>query len=191
MTPREAATVVPLRRAADVGEATQARPVPLPPPALPRARRPGWPLLAALAIVAGVGAVGLGAWSVVTEARSERSADAAVDDGPLLAVLADSSADRFPLRGSVGRIALVVRDDGAAVIALDGLGPAPAGKSYRVWIVRKGSATPVADAAFDGRSRVVGLERRVPRGTRVAVTLEPAGDAVRPTRPLRLSTVRA
>ena len=191
MTRREAATVVPLRRSPDVGEATQPRPVPLPPLELPRARRPGWPLLVALAIVSGLGAVGLGAWSVVTEARSERAADTAVDHAPLFAVLADSNAERFPLRGSVRRIALVVRDDGAAVIALDGLGPAPAGTTYRVWIVRQGSATPLADASFDGRSRVVRVERRVPRGTRVAVTLEPAGDAVRPSRPLRLSTVRS
>ena len=191
MTRREAATVVPLRRTAGAGEATQAQPVALPPLSLPRARRPGWPLLAALAIVSGLGAVGLGVWSVVTEARSEQGASTAVDHGPLLAVLADSSAERLPLRGSVGRIALVVRDDGAAVIALDGLGPAPAGKTYRVWIVRPGSATPLADTAFDGRSRVVRLERRVPRGTRVAVTLEPSGDAaVRPSRPLRLSAVR-
>lgn len=191
MAPREAATVVPLRPVPDVEDATPAQPVPLAPLELPRARRPGWPTLAALAIATGLAAVGLGAWSVVTEVRSEPSAAAAAEGERALAVLADSSAERFPLRGSVGRIALVVRGDGAAVIALDGLGPAPVGRTYRVWVVREGSATPLADAAFDGTSRVVLLERLVPPGTRVAVTLEPSGDAERPSRPLRLSAVRS
>ena len=97
---------------------------------------------------------------------------------------------RYPLRGSLGRIALVVAPSDEAVIALDGLGPAPDGAIYRVWLVAKGSATPVGDAAFDATSRVVTLERRIPSGTRVAVTLEPSADTVRPSRPLRLSTVR-
>ena len=55
---------------------------------------------------------------------------------------------------------------------------------------RAGSATPVGDAAFDATSPVVALERRIPPGTRVAVTLEPAADTTRPSRPLRLSVVR-
>lgn len=191
MSSRRSATVVPLRPAPDVGDASPARPVPLAPIELSPARRPGWPTLAALAIATGLAAVGLGAWSVVTEVRSQPSAgeDAAVERS--LAVLADSSSVRFPLRGSVGRIALVVRDDGVAVIALDGLGPAPAGSTYRVWVVRQGSATPLSAAAFDGTAQVVLLERLVPPGTRVAVTLEPSGEAERPSRPLRLSAVRS
>jgi len=65
-----------------------------------------------------------------------------------------------------------------------------AGSTYRVWLVPPGSATPVGDAAFDATSRAVPLVRRVPRGARVAVTLEPSADAARPSRPLRLSVVR-
>ena len=98
--------------------------------------------------------------------------------------------DRYPFRGALGRIALVVTDTGAAVVALDGLGPAPTGSAYRVWLVPPGSATPVADVAFDGASPAVPLERRIPLGARVAVTLEPSGDATRPSRPLRLFAVR-
>jgi hypothetical protein len=171
-------------------EATPPRPLALQPLELPRARRPGWPTLAALAIGAGIAAIALGAWSVVSEARSEPSAgeNAAVERS--LAVLADSSAVRYPLRGSVGRIALVVAASGDAVIAIDGLGPAPDGSTYRVWLVAKGSATPVGDAAFDGTSPAVALERRIPTGTRVGVTLEPTADGIAPSRPLRLSAVR-
>jgi hypothetical protein len=75
------------------------------------------------------------------------------------------------------------------VITLDGLAPAPEGRAYRVWVVAPGSATPVADVEFSGSERVVPLERRLVKGTRVAVTLEPPGDVVSPSRPLRLSTV--
>ena len=105
-----------------------------------------------------------------------------------LAVLADSSAVRYPLRGSVGRVALVATENGSAVIALDGLGRAPEGRAYRVWVVAPGSATPVADVEFSGSERVVPLERRLVKGTRVAVTLEPRATSVSPSRPLRLST---
>jgi hypothetical protein len=186
----ETASVVPFARAADAVESTPPRPVTLARVELPRARRPGWPTLAALAIATGLAAVGLGVWSVLGEARSEPSTaeDTAVSQS--LAVLADSTATRFSFRGSVGRIALVVTESGDAVLALDGLGPAPEGSVYQAWLVPEGSATPLPDASFDAVASVVPLERRVPSGTRVAVTLEPTGDATRPSRPLRLSAVR-
>ena len=190
MSQREPASVVSFERPGDVVESTPPRPIALAPVELPRARRPGWPTLAALAIATGLAAVGLGAWSVLTEARSEPSQaeDAVVAQS--LAVLADSTATRFPFRGSVGRIALLVTDSGDAVLALDGLGPSPEGSAYRAWLVPEGSATPVGDASFDAATPVVPLERRVPPGTRVAVTLEPSSDATRPSRPLRLTAVR-
>ncbi len=184
------ATIVRLDRAADSVDATPPRPIALQPVEPPRTRRPGWPTLAAVAMATGLAAIGLGTWSVISEARSQPSAgeDAAVERS--LAVLADSSAVRYPLRGSVGRIALVVTQSDEAVLALDGLGPAPEGSTYRVWLVAPGSATPVGDAAFDALSPVVALERRIPPGTRVGVTLEPAPDTTVPSRPLRLFVVR-
>ena len=77
-----------------------------------------------------------------------------------LAVLADSSAVRYPLRGSVGRIALVVTGDGAAVLALDGLGAAPAGHD----LPGVGRPAGLGDTGrrsrrFDGSTRVVPLVR--------------------------------
>jgi hypothetical protein len=183
-------TAVRLTGGPDAVDASPPRPVALPPVELPRARRPGWPTLAALALATGLAAIGIGAWSIVSEARSEPAPGPDPAAERALAVLADSTAERLPLRGSVGRIAVVVAGSGAAVIALDGLGPPPAGSTYRVWLVRRGSATPVGDVAFDATSRVVPLDRRVPPGTRVAVTLEPSADTVRPSRPLRLSVVR-
>ena len=184
------ATIIRLDRATDAVDATPPEPIQLQPIELPRSRRPGWPTLAALAIATGLVAIGLGAWSVFSEARSRPTAGEDAEVERSLAVLADSSAVRYPLRGSVGRVALVVTESDDAVLALDGLGPAPVGSTYRVWLVAPGSATPVGDAAFDAASPVVALERRIPSGTRVAVTLEPAADTTRPSRPLRLVAVR-
>lgn len=180
---------MPFERPAGVTETPAPQPVALAPLELSRGRRPTWPTLAALAFATGLAAVGLGAWSMFTETRADRRASPDPGLDRSLAVLADSSAVRYPLRGSVGRIALVATEDGSAVIALDGLGHAPDGRAYRVWVVAPGSATPVADVAFSGSERVVPLERRLVKGTRVAVTLEPSNDAVSPSRPLRLSTV--
>jgi hypothetical protein len=183
-------TAVRLRGRPDAVDAGPPRPVALPPVELPRARRPGWPTLVALALATGLAAIGIGAWSIVSEARSEPAPapNPAVERS--LAVLADSSAERYPLRGSVGRIALVATRSNDAVLVLDGLGRAPAGSTYRVWLVPAGSATPVGDATFDATARVVPLDRRIPPGTRVAVTLEPSAGTERPSRPLRLSVMR-
>ena len=185
-----AANVVPFERPADVVEASPPRPVALPPIELERARRPSWPTLAALATATGLAAIGLGAWAAFDDVRAkpDDSAQQALDRS--LAVLADSSAVRYPLRGSVGRIALVVRRDGAAVLTLDRLGSAPAGMTYQVWVVPPGSATPAPDATFDGSTRVVPLVAAVPPRARVGVTLEASGGAPRPSRPIRLVTTR-
>jgi hypothetical protein len=155
----------------------------------PRARRPGWPTLAALAVGCGVAALALGAWALVAETRAEPRAPAVTTPDEALVVLTDSHAERYPLRGSVGRITLVVGDADRAVLALDGLGPAPAGREYAAWVVAPGSASPLPAAAFDGRTRAVTLARRVPSGARVGVTLEQTGASL-PSRPLRLVAVR-
>lgn len=173
-----------------VVDASPGAAVPLRALELPRERRPSWPTLAALAVAAGVAAVALGALALVQETRSTPSEAAVPTLERSLDVLADAGAERYPLRGSVDRITLVVGDGGAAVLTLDGLGRAPAGSTYRAWVVPRGSAAPLAAAAFDASQRVVLLDRPVARGARVAVTLEPASAGERPSRPLRLVAVR-
>ena len=182
------ADIVALEAPDDVLEAGPAAPVPLPALDLPQARRPGWPTLAALAAGCGVAAVALGAGALVAGARSDARADPAPPCS--LAVLADPTAERYPLRGSVGRIALVVNHADEAVLVLAGLGAAPDGTTYEAWLVRPGSAHPVAAGTFDASKRVVPLSASVPRGARVGVTLEQAGGADIPSRPLRLVAVR-
>ncbi len=184
MARRGTADVIPFERR-EVVEASAPQPLVLAPIELPRAPRPGWPTLAALGVAAGIAAVALGAWAMLDEAHSP-GGPVVVD--PAVGVLADSSAERYPLRGSVGRIALVVTADRDAVLALDGLGVAPAGTIYQAWLVPAGSATPVPDAAFDATRPAVPLHGRVASGDRVAVTLEQSPGADRPSRPLRLVT---
>lgn len=163
----------------------------LPPLQLDRPPRPTWPTLAALAIVTGLVALGLGAWAVASELRSGEAPPASPTVDRSLSVLTDASAERYPLRGSVNRIVLVVAGDGRAVLALDGLGPAPEGTAYRAWLVAPGSATPVAVAEFDGADRAVPLDRPVEHGARVGVTLEPIPGTDEPTRRLRLVALRS
>jgi hypothetical protein len=184
------ARLVALEAPDDVVEAAPAAPVPLPALELPRARRPGWPTLAALAVACGLAAVALGAGALVAELRSAPVDESGTGLERALAVVADSGSQRFPLRGSVGRITLVVTDAGRAVLALDGLGRAPAGSVYRAWIVEPGSAAPTPAGSFDGSVRLVPLAGHVARGARVGVTLEPEVGGDRPSRPLRLVAVR-
>ena len=165
--------------------------MPLPPLEVEPPRKPSWPTLAALAIATGVAAVGLGVWAVVSEVRSGPEATPALPGVErALAVLADARAERYPLQRSVGRIVLVVDRRDRAVLTLDGLGRAPAGSRYHAWLVAPGSAAPVAVAMFDASSPVVPLAQRVLPGARVAVTLEPATSAARPSRTLRLVALR-
>jgi hypothetical protein len=168
-------------------EATAASPVVLQALELPRARRPGWPTLASLAIATGLVALGLGGWAIVAGAGEDAPGgigSAQLDEA--LAILAAPGAQRVPLHGSLGRIVLVAAPDGAAVLALAGLGVAPAGREYEAWVVAPGSATPAPAGTFDGSRRLVLLTRQAPPGARVAVTLEADGGVGRPTRPLRL-----
>lgn len=172
-------------------EATPAAPVTLAPVELPRARRPGWPTLASLAIATGLVALALGGWAIVSGA--ERDSSVGVGGARLdraLSLLASPGAERIPLRGSVGRIVLVAAPDGTALLTLNGLGVAPDGHDYEAWVVPPSSATPMPAGTFDGSERIVPLTRPAPTGARVGVTLEAEGGVQRPSRPLRIVAER-
>ena len=88
-------------------------------------------------------------------------------------VLSDPDAQTVALDLGDGR--LHVAGDGTAVLVLDSLGPAPAGKTYETWIIDGGQAT--AAGLFDGSHDrdLVPVEGTVAPGSVVAVTLEEAG----------------
>jgi anti-sigma-K factor RskA len=93
----------------------------------------------------------------------------------LLAVLADPAAQHVALEGAQGT--LVVRRNGDAALVTS-LPPAPSGKTYELWVIRRG--TPEPAGLYAGRRSAL-VRGRVEPGTTVAVTVERAGGADAPT----------
>jgi anti-sigma-K factor RskA len=137
------------------------------------------PLLAAAAAIAACAALALGAWGV-SASRDLDDTRAALDRSrAAAAVLSDPEARTVDLEAGDGR--LVVGDDGAAVLVLDGIDAAPSGKTYELWVSDGGA--PVPAGLFDGGAQrdVVPVEEPVEPGSVVLVTVEPAGGVEAPT----------
>jgi anti-sigma-K factor RskA len=137
------------------------------------------PVLGGAAAVAAVVALLLGLWGA-SAVRDRDDARSALDrERAVAAVLADPDARTVSLETGDGR--LVVDDDGGAVLVLDGTGPAPEGKTYEVWV--SDGSEPVRAGLFDGANArdVVPVEQTVDSGSRVLVTVEPAGGVDAPT----------
>jgi hypothetical protein len=85
--------------------------------------------------------------------------------------------------GASARLVVDARS-GQAVLATQGLPPAPAGKAYQLWYISDGKPQPGAVFTTDANGRAV-LSDRVPAAGRdaklFAVTLEPAGGVPSPT----------
>ena len=131
------------------------------------------PVLGAAAAVAAVLALAVGLWATQLSGDLDDARLALERERQAAAVLADPGARTVPLEAGAGR--LVVDDDGRAVLVLDGLDPAPQGKTYELWIVEGENAAPAGlFRGQDGRDWV-GLDGIVAPGDVVAVTLEQAG----------------
>ena len=120
--------------------------------------------VAAAAALAAAFTLGVGVWATARPKSSD----------PLAVVLAKSGAKLMPLDGK-GTLAWA--PDGSAAVALT-LPRAPEGKTYEAWVMRKGTAEP---AGLFSSSTVFRIDRPVPRGSVVGVTLERAGGADAPT----------
>ncbi len=141
-------------------------------PLEPRGRRTV-PVLAAGLAAAAVLVLGVGLWSVHLSGDLDEARTALEKQREAAAVLANPDARAIALTKGDGR--LVVDPDGRAVLVLGGLGPAPAGKTYEIWVV-EGDA-PVPAGLFSGResAELVSVESAVDTGDVVAVTIEDAG----------------
>jgi anti-sigma-K factor RskA len=137
------------------------------------------PALAATAAVAAVAALALGIWGVDASNDLDDARAALERQRAAAAVLADPDARTVDLAAGDGR--LVVDDDGAAVLVLDGMETAPAGKTYELWVSDGGA--PVRAGIFDGAGArdVVPVEEAVEPGSVVLVTVEQAGGVDAPT----------
>jgi anti-sigma-K factor RskA len=157
--------------------------------AFPR-KRWALPAVATIAAVAACAAIGLGIWasSLSRSLDRERTVKASyaealelVGEGAQVTALADGKGGLLVAPGG-GRAALVVC----------GLSQAPAGKTYEAWVIE--GKTPRPAGLFrggDGCAPPVLLEREVPKGAIVAVTLEREGGVQAPTTPIIVRSVAA
>ena len=124
--------------------------------------------------------IGLWASSLSSELDETRAALARAQAAAQL--LVDPAAQTVALQQGTGR--LVVDADGQAVLVVEGLEQAPAGKTYELWIVPGGDIAAASPAGlFPGRdgTEVVRLDGTVTAGDVVAVTVEAAAGADAPT----------
>ena len=147
-----------------------------------RRRRRVVPVLAAAAAIAAVAALAFGLRAVDLSGQLDDTRAALEQAESAAGVLADPGAQSVALSAGDGR--LVVDADGRAVLVLDGLDPAPAGKTYEMWVVPGGDIGQASPAGLfpgsDGRE-VVALDGTVQSGDVVAVTVELAGGVDAPT----------
>jgi anti-sigma factor RsiW len=137
------------------------------------------PVLAAAAAMAAVVALAVGLWASNLSSDLDETRAALERERAAAAVVADPSARFVSLKEGFGR--LVVASGGNAALVLAGLGPAPDGKTYQIWIIE--GETPAAAGLFGGREggEVVGVEGVVGEGDVVAVTIEDDGGVDAPT----------
>ena len=132
----------------------------------------------AVAAIAAVALVALGWWAVSLHGNLADTKSALAEQRTVSGVLADTGAQRVALAAGSGTL---VSGSRGAVLVVDGLAAAGAGKTYQVWVVRQGAA-PASSGLFAGGSHsVVLVQHAVATGDVVAVTLERAGGAKAPT----------
>ena len=145
-----------------------------------RARPRVPPLLAAAAalLVAVLSVTALNLGLLGRADRADRTA------GLVAAVLAAPDARRVAaLPGGTGQATVVVsRQRGRAVFVADGLPPAPAARTYQLWVVSRSGPRPAGLVEVAGEGPVTRLlDGPVTGNEQVAMTVERKGGSARPT----------
>jgi len=167
-------------------------PTPAPPPALrsriieqakaeranvvPLRRRWVVPALGAAAAVAAAAAIGLGIWAASLHSDLSTARHALAQNRTASGILGDPAAQHTNVAGARGT--LVVDPNRRAVLSLTHLPPAPKGKTYEIWVIE--GKKPRRAGTFHMHGQVV-LDRLVPQGSTVAVTVEKRGGVNAPT----------
>jgi anti-sigma factor RsiW len=140
-------------------------------------RRWAFPAVAGIAAAAACVAIGLGLWAASLSDSLERERSAKASYARALQLLG-GGAEVKALNETEG--ALLVRRAEAALVVCD-LSSAPSGKTYEAWVIEDGTPSPAG--LFRGGSGCTPflLERAVPAGASVAVTLERKGGVQKPT----------
>ena len=132
--------------------------------------RPRWMgVMPAVAAIAAIAAIAIGIWAATLSSslNQERSARAKV-----VRLLADPTQSRVRVSGTRTGT-LFVGPNGTATLVVSRLAPAPSGRTYEAWVIQNGK--PVRAGTFAGggtTAAVFQLDRTVPSGAVVAVTLE-------------------
>ncbi|HYI74721.1 MAG TPA: anti-sigma factor [Gaiellaceae bacterium] len=140
------------------------------------------PALGAVAAVAAVVALAVGLWASSISSELDDTRSALAQQQATAQILAASDAQSIALSLGEGRV--VVSGDGDAVLVLDGIDAAPAGKTYEMWIVPDGdigSANPAGLFSGADGTAIERLDGTVEPGDVVAVTIEDAGGVDAPT----------
>jgi hypothetical protein len=129
----------------------------------------------AVAAIAAVAAIGLGIWSVHLSRSldNERSAKQRITS-----VLTTPTASVVRVTGQMPGT-LLVTPSGNATLIVSQLPEAPKGKIYEAWVIKGNKPVRAGTFPGGGNTVIIPLDRRVPKGAIVAVTLEPkpGGDA--------------
>jgi anti-sigma-K factor RskA len=141
--------------------------------ALPERRRWVLPATAGFAAAAACAAIALGIWAVSLSSSLDDERSALVRSRDVIGVLSREDATRIGLSGAEGQ--LVVEDDGDAWLVVFDLARAPDEMTYEIWIADNGETAPAGLFPGGGDHTLVKLERKVPDGASVAVTIEQAG----------------
>ena len=147
----------------------------------PRRRRVV-PVLGAVAAIAAVVALAFGLWGSSLSSELDETRAALERQQQTAQILVDSEAQTVALQAGTGR--LVVAPDGQAVLVLDDLPTAPAGKTYEMWIAPGGDIGSANPAGLFPGGDGAAIERvggTVEPGDVVAVTIEAAGGVDAPT----------
>jgi anti-sigma-K factor RskA len=135
--------------------------------------------IAAVAAVAACAALALGLWAATLKGTVGDREAALRDQARALAVIATPGTRRIPLSGGHGT--LVVAPDGRAALVLTGLARPASGKVFEAWVVTGKNAAPAGVFSPGTNATAVELDRAVPSGATVALTIEKAGGAPQPT----------
>jgi hypothetical protein len=141
-------------------------------------RRWLFPATAVAAAAAAIAAIAVGVWATSLSRDLDRERSAKESYARALQ-LVGGGAEVTPLADAEG--GLLVAPDGEAALVVCGLQPAPKGRTYEAWVIQGETPLPAGLFRGGGGCPPVLLERNVPPGSRVAVTLERSGGAPRPT----------
>jgi anti-sigma factor RsiW len=141
-------------------------------------RRWLFPATLATAAAAAVAAIAVGIWATSLSRDLDRERSAKESYARAL-LLVGGGAEVTRLADAEG--GLLVAPDGEAALVVCGLQPAPEGRTYEAWVIEGGTPRPAGLFRGGGGCPPVLLERNVPPGSTVAVTLERSGGVPRPT----------